>query len=216
MWSCTEPPKSWKWISEETLKYGNQFLVRSIKDDLVDSCCSFTCWIVRFTNWFFYSLFLLLFRIRNIHEPKNFFCEISTERLFWGKNSAAVSDQILTLNMKYKTMIFFPFPSMSNSHWQIWSGRDCKRIGASGKTTSKQLHDPKLPFLCRQEVSLSPAYLWKRPLPPRFAACHREKEKIYRYSSMATYTILRADEVVKLYFRSGHLFLKFLSEVFFF
>ena len=32
---------------------------------------------------------------------------------------------------------------------------------------------------------------------------------------MATYTILRADEVVKLYFRSGQLFLKFLSEVFF-
>ena len=106
-------------------------------------------------------------------------------------------------------MIFFPFPSMSNSHWQIWSGRDCKRIGASGKTTSKQLHDPKLPFLCRQEVSLSPAYLWKRPLPPRFAACHREKEKIYRYSSMATYTILRADEVVKLFFVRDTFFLCF-------
>ena len=120
---------------------------------------------------------------------------------------------------KYEEQEIWPFfhsPPMRNSYWQIWSGRDSKGVGASEKTISKQLHDPKLPFLCRQEVRRSPAYLCKRSLPPRFAACHREKEKIYRYSSMATYTILRADEVVKLYFRSGHLFLKFLSEVFFF
>ena len=127
MWSCTEPPKSWKWISEETLKYGNQFLVRS-KDDLVDSCCSFTCWIVRFTNWFFYSLFLLLYRIRKIHKPKNCFCEISTERLFWGKNSAAVSDQILTLNMKYKKHdIFFLSPP-----WVIHTDKSDQGVTARG------------------------------------------------------------------------------------